>query len=179
MKGFTIFVAGILVGLLVTGAIAALWLSVNVIDRAPESAAPGADVADATLGLTDDYLSRQINRRLEGIATATLSSAPGGLTNIDLRVAAKVGALDLSAGIQTLAQVTAEGGRITVRPVQLELGGLRLDPERLPAAVADAITSASSALEQQLNAEVDDRSFAVSGVQTDKTGITLLLRAIE
>lgn len=179
MKGFTIFAAGMLMGLFVAAAIAAFWLSASVIGTGPASPTPIVGTADVTVRLSDEYLSRQLTRQLDGLAMSTVGSAPGGQVSVDLRVAAKAGPLDLSAGMKSLARVTVTGGHVAVEPVQLELGGLHLDPERLPAAVTGPLVGANAALEQQLNAEVDARNFVIHGVQTDETGITLMLKTRE
>ncbi len=179
MKGFAIFAVGVLIGLLVASAIAAAWISASVIGPGPSSLAPIVGAADVTVRLGDDYLSRQINRRLDGAATATVRSAPGGQVSIDLRVAARAGPFDLSAGMKSRARATTVGGRVTVELIEVEVGSLHLDPARLPAAVTGPIAGANAALAQHLNAEASGHELLISGVQTDQTGITLLLKARE
>lgn len=179
MKGSTLLATGMVIGLLMAAVLVASWLAASVIRPGPALPTPIAGAADVTIRLSDEYLGREVNRRLAGIATATVTSAPGGQMSVDLRVTKQIASLDLSAGIKSLTRVALDGGRITVELIQLELGGLHLDPERLPDAVAAALQGASAALAEQLNAEVDRSNFVITGVQTYQTGVTLLLRATE
>ncbi len=179
MKGSTLLATGIVIGLLVAGVLVASWLAASVIRPGPALPTPIAGAAEVTIRLSDEYLSHEVSRRLAGIAAATVTSAPGGQMRVDLRVTKEIGSLDLSAGIKSLTRVSLDGGRVTVDLIQLEIGGLQLDPESLPTPLTEALAGASGALEEQLNAEVDRSNFMITGVQTYQTGITLLLRARE
>jgi hypothetical protein len=172
------FLSGVFCALLV---VATVVLIIATRPSAPRLTQPPGAESDITVRVSENYLSQvataAAHEREESIGEVTVDVQPDNRMDIALAVKLTILGKEIGVNVGVVGSVRAdeEGLRFSMDKVQLV--GIGIPAELLPASLQAAIQDLQADVNRQVNDQLLGTGLAPVGVATDSSGVTISLRA--
>jgi len=172
---------GVLLGVAIAVAAMGTGLAFLVTRPVPEPVPlPPTSGGDVVLNVSEPFLSAMISDLLrseeESIRDVTVDVQPEGILDITLAAAVRLLNVPLTLRIQLLNALQLQGQQLQVSLLKINLGGLDIRLDWLPASLQRLITSWADDATRQANEGLRKANLVPVSLSTDDATITLGLR---
>lgn len=180
-RGYGTFLGGCVIGFIgvcaVLGVMAGIWyVAFRPPPSTPVDVPPPPGAADVTVVVSEAYLTQHLQSTLPYTAEVTLDVRPSGRLVAHVVVPVELGPLQLAPGFIVYSQLQAQDGVLAAQVNDIEVIGVRLAVDKLPASWQQRIAETNNLLTTEGNERITANGLAVAALTTDDASLTLYLR---
>lgn len=180
-RGYGTFLGGCVIGFMgvcvLLGVMAAIWyVAFRPQPPTPVELPPLPGAADVTVVVSEAYLTQHLQSTLPYTAEVTLDVRPSGRLVANVVVPVDIGPLQLAPAFIVYSQLQAQDGALVAQVNDIEVIGVRVAVDKLPAGLQQRIAETNHLLTTEGNERITANGFIVAAMTTDDASLTLYLR---